>query len=107
LRIGLYGALLQCCQDRVASADTRIWWRLYLNAKPINFDDESLCSTERSKECGDLTTNLTTGHDGRSTICGRDWRTKEGYACTDKQNAQEGRADEMVRPEVRVSCKER
>jgi hypothetical protein len=107
LGVNPYRALLQCCEDGVAGADTWIWRCFNLNTKPIKFDDESLCPTERGKACCDLATNLASWHLRRCTIRRRDWRTKERYACTDKQNAQECRADEMVRPEVRVSCKER
>jgi hypothetical protein len=84
LGVGRDGPLRKCREDGVAGAHTRIRRRLYLNAQPINFDDESLCPTERSEECCDLSTNFTCWHQGRCTIYWRDGRTKERYARTDE-----------------------
>jgi hypothetical protein len=66
-----------------------------------------LCPTERGKERRDLSTNLTSRHQGRCTICWRDGRTKERYARTDEQNAKEPGADEVGASDMRASCQQR
>jgi hypothetical protein len=86
LSVGRDGPLRKFREDGVASAHTRIWWRLYLNAQSINFNNESLCPTERGKERRDLPTNFACWREGRCTIYWRDGRTKERYARTDEQN---------------------
>jgi hypothetical protein len=107
LGVGRDGPLRKCRDDGVAGAHTRIRRRLYLNAQPIDFNDEPLCPTKWSEECRDLSTNLASRHQGRCTISRRDGWPKERYARTDEQNAKESRADKIVDSDMRASRQQR
>jgi hypothetical protein len=107
LGVGRDGPLRKCRENGVAGAHTRIRRRLYLNAQPIDFNNEPLCPTKWGEECGDLSTNFACWHEGRCIICWRDGWTKERYARTDEQNASERRANEVVHSEMRASCQQR